>query len=152
VTFCLLLSGSAACLKLSLCGSCCTYLSARWQRKMGALALTAVLCVASDCRAGLLDGPVSLVASLLAFGGSSAASLEVQQAGLVSAVLSTATSGRDSPVLELSPTGECVCLCTLLAGIRGCAGKCRKAGAAFVAWACSRCCKRHVCTKTDGNR
>lgn len=62
-------------------------------------------CVAS-CRAGLLDGPVSLVAALLAFGGSSAASLEVQQAGLVSAVVATATSGRDSPALELSPTGE----------------------------------------------
>lgn len=57
------------------------------------------------CRAGLLDGPVALVSSLLAFGGSSAASLEVQQAGLASAVVATATSGRDSPVLELSPTG-----------------------------------------------
>lgn len=56
-------------------------------------------------RAGLLDGPVTLVSTLLAFGGSSAASLEAQQAGLAAAVVATATSGRDSPVLELSPTG-----------------------------------------------
>jgi len=53
----------------------------------------------------MLDGPVALVSTLLAFGGSSAASLEAQQAGLATAVISTATSGRDSPVLELSPTG-----------------------------------------------
>lgn len=57
------------------------------------------------CIAGLLDGPVSLVATLLAFGGSSAASLEAQQAGLTQAAVATAMSHRDGPLLELSPPG-----------------------------------------------
>lgn len=48
---------------------------------------------------------MSLVAALLAFGGGSAASLETQQAGLAAAVVATAVGGRDSPLLELSPTG-----------------------------------------------
>lgn len=91
-----------------------------------------------------------LVAALLAFGGSSAASLEVQQAGLVSAVLSTATSGRDSPVLELSPTGERVCVlgwlsvCVRWCGVCWdgvcweCPGYCRNPGTARVDWVSSR--------------
>jgi hypothetical protein len=53
------------------------------------------------------------VSALLAFGGSSAASLEVQQAGLAAAVVATVTSGRDSPVLDLSPTGA---LCGVVCG------------------------------------
>ncbi|KAF8056751.1 hypothetical protein HT031_006249 [Scenedesmus sp. PABB004] len=57
------------------------------------------------CRTGLLDGPVRLVAGLLAFGGSSAASLEAQQAGLCAASVATALSRKDGPLLELSPPG-----------------------------------------------
>lgn len=57
------------------------------------------------CIAGLLDGPVSLVGSLLAFGGSSAASLEAQQAGLGQAAVATVVSHKDGPLFELSPTG-----------------------------------------------
>jgi hypothetical protein len=57
------------------------------------------------CRAGLLDGPVALVANLLAFGGSSASSLEAQQAGLGAAGIATAVSGKSGPLMELSPTG-----------------------------------------------
>jgi hypothetical protein len=57
------------------------------------------------CRAGLLDGPVALVANLLAFGGSSASSLEAQQAGLGAAGVATAVSGKSGPLMELSPAG-----------------------------------------------
>ncbi|WIA41543.1 hypothetical protein OEZ86_008912 [Tetradesmus obliquus] len=57
------------------------------------------------CRAGLLDGPVTLVAHLLAFGGSSASSLEAQQAGLAAAGIATAVSGKSGPLMELSPAG-----------------------------------------------
>lgn len=69
------------------------------------MTLRACVCVHAPCRAGLLDGAVSLVAALLGFGGSSAASLEVQQAGLGAALVATAASHRDGPLLELSPTG-----------------------------------------------
>uniref|UniRef100_A0A383VWV5 non-specific serine/threonine protein kinase n=1 Tax=Tetradesmus obliquus TaxID=3088 RepID=A0A383VWV5_TETOB len=57
------------------------------------------------CRAGLLDGPVTLVAHLLAFGGGSASSLEAQQAGLAAAGIATAVSGKSGPLMELSPAG-----------------------------------------------
>jgi hypothetical protein len=53
----------------------------------------------------LLDGPVALVAHLLAFGGSSAPSLEAQQAGLWAAGIATAVSGKSGPLMELSPAG-----------------------------------------------
>jgi hypothetical protein len=48
-----------------------------------------------------------LVAALLGFGGSSAASMEVQHAGLAAAVAAAAAAGRgsSSPLLEVSPSG-----------------------------------------------
>jgi hypothetical protein len=51
---------------------------------------------------------LALLAALLVFDDSSAASFKVEQVGLVSAVVATATSGRDSPALELSSTGGCI--------------------------------------------
>jgi hypothetical protein len=48
---------------------------------------------------------VALVSHLLAFGGSSASSLEAQQAGLWAAGIATAVSGKSGPLMELSPAG-----------------------------------------------
>lgn len=68
------------------------------------------------CVAGLMDGPVSLVAALLAFGGSSAASLEAQQAGLGQVAAATAVSQKDGPLLEVSPPGMLwLCRCSSMA-------------------------------------
>lgn len=64
------------------------------------------------CITGLMDGPVSLVGALLAFDGSSAASLETQQAGLGQVAVATAVSQKDGPLLEVSPSGGLnVCSC-----------------------------------------
>ncbi len=56
-------------------------------------------------RSGLLDGPFALAASLLAFGASSDAGLSALRSGVGSGVLAALGSGREGPLLELSPSG-----------------------------------------------
>lgn len=57
------------------------------------------------CSTGLFDGPISLVAALLSFGGSSDASLEATQAGLGAAIVSVLASSKDGYRCEISPRG-----------------------------------------------
>lgn len=74
------------------------------------------------CSSGLLDGPMLLVASLLAFGGSSAAGLEVLQAGLGRAVVAAAAcSSGEGGLCELSPPGV-LCLIAMFISLTASAG------------------------------
>lgn len=57
------------------------------------------------CRTGIFDGPLALASALLGYGGSSDASVTAVQAGLGKAALDVLTSGRQGPLLELSPRG-----------------------------------------------